>query len=149
MTSCQLSARSQAYSSTSSTWWRTENTGRRSATGGAGRLRGRLRPCMGHLFRGRERTRQAGRLSRKRWRRRGARGGASGPCGLELERRAVDAVAQTRAVARPIREDVAEVSLAARTAHLGALHEVGAVCVLADEVAVGRLVEAGPARARL
>src|SRR5215207_4081670 len=46
MTSCQLGARSHAYSSTSSTPWQTENCGRRSAMGGSWRLIGRVNPCI-------------------------------------------------------------------------------------------------------
>src|SRR5262245_43774877 len=141
MTSCQLSARSQAYSSTSSTPWWTKNAGRRAAVGGARRERGRLRPCMGHLLR------ETLTIGLAAWATGGgeAKRAGSGLLGFEGEGGAVDAVAQTRAVARPVREDVAEVGLAAGATHLGAVHEMRAVVVLADGAAGGRLVKARPA----
>src|SRR5262245_20698788 len=101
---------------------------------------------MGHLLRGRERTRQPGRLREMAAAKRG-RVGVSGLRWLELERGAVDAVAQARGVRRPIGEDVPEVRFAARAAHLGALHEVGTILVLADDLAARWPVEAGPAGA--
>src|SRR5262245_21119696 len=147
MTSCQLSARSHWYSSTSSTWWRTENAGRRSALGAARRVRGRLRPCMGHLLRGRigiVLEARAGPAARRKGRKR-----RSGLARLEFERGAVDAVTQAGGLPRPIGKDVAEVSFTAGAAHLRPGHEVGAVFVLADGGTGRRLVEARPARTGL
>src|SRR5205807_7587959 len=61
------------------------------------------------------------------------------------QRRGVDAVAKARR-RRPVGEDVAEVGIAARAAHFGAHHAVGAVGDLLDRSAFDRLPERRPAR---
>ena len=71
--------------------------------------------------------------------------------GLELERRAVDAVAQAGRLARAVGKDVAKVAVAAGAAHLGAPHEEGEVLVLAYGC-LGRPVgrsSASPCRTRI
>src|SRR4051794_30061335 len=65
---------------------------------------------------------------------------------VELERAAVDAVADPCRV-RAVVEHVAQVPAAARAQHLGASHAVAHVALGLHGVALGRLVEARPARA--
>ena len=67
---------------------------------------------------------------------------------LELERRAVDAIAPAGCFAGPVGEDVAEMAAAAGTAHLGAEREERAVVVLRHNGLGGRPVEAWPAGSR-
>lgn len=67
--------------------------------------------------------------------------------GLEVERQGVDAVAESR---RPgsVREDVSEVTSAARAGDLGPNHPVSVVGVLFDDSGVGGALEARPSRSR-
>src|SRR3954452_16394471 len=67
---------------------------------------------------------------------------------LQIERAAVDAVAQPRRV-RSVRENVPEVAAAVGAADLGADHAVRAVGVGLDVGCYGWLVEARPAGARV
>src|SRR5262249_26777373 len=64
---------------------------------------------------------------------------------LELQRRAIDAIAPACRVAGAIGEDMTEMAFAAGTAHFGAAHEKGTVVVLRHGGLGGRLVEAWPA----
>src|SRR5690554_2195409 len=65
---------------------------------------------------------------------------------LELERCAVDAIAQAALVARPVWEHMPEMAFASRANHLGAHHPVRHVAVLVDRAVLRRAGEAGPAR---
>src|SRR5688500_14659826 len=65
---------------------------------------------------------------------------------LEVERGAVDAVAQAALVARTVLENVAQVPFAARADHFGADHAVRGVAMLLDRAVLGA-GEARPARA--
>src|SRR5688500_2772018 len=64
---------------------------------------------------------------------------------LEVERGAVDAVAQAALVARTVLENVAQVPFAARADHFGADHAVRQVAMLLDRAVLGA-GEARPAR---
>src|SRR5688500_10742221 len=66
---------------------------------------------------------------------------------LEVERGAVDAVAQPALLGRTVGKHVPEMALAARAGHFGADHAAGRVAMLADRAVPGRPHEAGPARA--
>src|SRR6478735_12567300 len=68
---------------------------------------------------------------------------------LEVERGAVDAIAQPAPVVRTVGEHVAEVPLAARAGHLGADHAVRRVAELVDHAGLGPPGEARPARAAI
>src|SRR5688572_21410198 len=65
---------------------------------------------------------------------------------LELERGAVDAVAQPVGP-RSVGKDVAEMALAARAQHFGPDHAVRGIAEFVDHPAFGGLGEARPARA--
>jgi hypothetical protein len=73
------------------------------------------------------------------WRRRRA----SGVARLEIERGAVDAIPEAGGLGRAVREDVAEVGLAAGAAYLRAAHEERAILVLADGAASAGLSKLG------
>src|SRR3954467_2925986 len=67
---------------------------------------------------------------------------------VELQRRAVDAVADARR-ARPVGEQMPEVAAARGAYHLCSRHPEGRIALLVDRVRVGRGVEGGPAAARV
>ena len=66
---------------------------------------------------------------------------------LEVERGAVDAIAQPAFLARAVGENVAQVPFALRADDFGADHAVADVAMLLDRAFSGRAAEAGPAGA--
>src|SRR5690606_13878603 len=66
----------------------------------------------------------------------------------EAQRRRVDAVAQSAAIPRPVREHVPEMTVAVRRADLGANHAVAGVAPLVDVRGLDGLGEARPSAAR-
>src|SRR3954447_2306995 len=70
-------------------------------------------------------------------------------CGLQVQRRAVDAVAQPACVLRAVVEHVAEVAAALLARHLGPDHEVRQVALGLDVLRERGLGEARPARTRV
>src|SRR5690625_731853 len=67
----------------------------------------------------------------------------------ETQRRRIDAVAQPAAIRRPVVEDMAEMAVAMRRAHLGADHAVRAVPPLVHVGRLDRLGETRPAAGRI